>query len=153
MSSPPVPPPEHDDADLADRLCLIILRLSRQLRREAQKVGASASDAMLLAALTKQPGLGSSDLADREQMSRPAMIAHLNRLEEAGWIARQDTPVDGDRRRVGYEVTPDGARELGDIRRQRAAWLANQLARLDAEALAAVKAAAGPLGDIVEPRS
>ena len=146
------PHPFEDHAELADRLSLVILRLSRQLRREAQRAGASALDAMLLATLKKQPGLGPSDLADKEQMSGPAMIAHLRRLEDAGWIARQETPVDGDRRRVGFEVTPVGHEALQAIRRERAAWLARRLDGLSEEELQALEAAVDPLSHVVEPR-
>lgn len=138
--------------DLADRLSLVILRLSRQLRREAQRAGASALDAMLLATLKKQPGLGPSDLAEREQMSGPAMIAHLRRLEEAGWIARQEPVADGDRRRVGYEITAAGMQALEAIRRERAAWLARRLDGLSEEELQALEAAVDPLSHVVEPR-
>jgi DNA-binding MarR family transcriptional regulator len=147
--------PHQTDAqgDLADRLSLVILRLSRHLRREAQRAGASALDAMLLATLRKQPGLGPSELADREQMSGPAMISHLRRLEDAGWIARQDTPVDGDRRRVGYEITPAGGKALEAIRRERAAWLAQRLEGLSEAELAALEAAVEPLAHVVEPRA
>jgi len=147
--------PLHTDAqgDLADRLSLVILRLSRQLRREAQRAGASALDAMLLATLRKQPGLGPSELADREQMSGPAMIAHLRRLEEAGWIARQETPAAGDRRRVGFETTAAGLAALEAIRRERAAWLAQRLEGLSEAELAALEAAVAPLAHMVEPRA
>jgi DNA-binding MarR family transcriptional regulator len=151
MSTPPAHIEAH--ADLADRLSLVILRLSRQLRREAQRAGASALDAMLLATLKKQPGLGPSDLADREQMSGPAMIAHLRRLEDAGWIARQGTPVDGDRRRVGFEITAAGGQALEAIRRERAAWLARRLEGLSEDELAALEAAVEPLAHVVEPRA
>jgi DNA-binding MarR family transcriptional regulator len=80
------------------------------------------------------------------------MIAHLRRLEEAGWIARQETPVDGDRRRVGFEMTPAGAAALELIRRQRAEWLAQRLEGLSDDDLAALEAAVDPLAHVVEPR-
>ena len=150
MSSAPIHTEAH--GDLADRLCLVILRLSRQLRREAQRAGASAIDTMVLATLAKQPGLGPSDLADREQISGPAMIAHLRRLEDGGWIARQETPVDGDRRRVGFEITPAGTQALNAIRRERAAWLARRLEGLSDDELEALEAAVEPLSHVVEPR-
>ena len=152
MSTAPLPIEDPDHSDLADRLCLAVLRLSRKIRREAQRVGASALDAMLLAALKRQPGTGVSELADKEQMSRPAMIEHLRRLEGAGWIVRQETPVDGDRRRVGLEITAAGDAALTAIRRERAAWLADRLEGLSADDLAALEAAVGPLNHVVEAR-
>ncbi|MEO6339077.1 MAG: MarR family transcriptional regulator [Caulobacteraceae bacterium] len=152
MSPAPLPVEDLHHSDLADRLCMTILRLSRQIRREAQRAGASALDAMLLATLKRQPGTGVSELADREQMSRPAMIEHLRRLEAAGWIARQETPIDGDRRRVGLEITPAGDVALAAIRRERAEWLAGRLEGLSEAELAALATAIDPLNHVVEAR-
>ena len=118
-------------ADLAEDLRPAVLRLSRDLRRAAQRVGASALDTQLLAFLTKNPGLGLSELAEREGVSKPAMSAHLKRLEEAGWIVRDDEAHD-DRRRVGLFVTDAGARALDEVRRERNDLLMQRLARLSA---------------------
>ena len=152
MSHAPLPIEDHDHTDLADRLCFAVLRLSRKIRKEARRAGASALDAMLLGTLKRQPGMGVSELAEREQMSRPAMIEHLRRLEAAGWIARQETPIDGDRRRVGLEITEAGDAALAAIRRERAEWLADRLEGLSEHDLDALEAAIDPLNHVVEAR-
>jgi DNA-binding MarR family transcriptional regulator len=125
---------------LAEDLRPVLLRLSRQLRRESQGVGLSPLDAMLLGAVKKKDGIGVSELADYEQMSRPSMSAHVKRLEAAGWIARQ-APDSEDKRRVGLRLTPAGARALDAVRRRRNDWLAKRLAVLPPAGRAALSAA------------
>lgn len=113
---------------LADVLRPALLRVSRRLRQEAQKVGASALDALLLGEIKRNPGIGVCDLADGEQISRPTMSGHVKRLEAAGWVARSLDAEDG--RRSGLAITPAGARQLDLVRRQRNDWLAARLAKL-----------------------
>lgn len=135
---------ERSVLDLADALRPALLRASRQLRREAQKAGVSALDAQLLGILKKHPGLGVSELADREQMARPSMSGHIKRLEAAGWIVRAEADAE-DRRRVGLTLTPAGVRALEAIRRRRNDWLAERLARLTPEARQILEGAIAPL--------
>ena len=130
--------------DLAELLRPALLRASRQLRREAQRAGVSALDASLLGAVKKNPGIGVSALADREQMTRPSMSTHVKRLEASGWIGRDAASVE-DRRRVGLRITAKGLRALDAIRRRRNDWLAARLATLAPAARAALAAAAEPL--------
>jgi DNA-binding MarR family transcriptional regulator len=143
--------PEADET--ADRLRPIILKLSRHLRREAQKVGVSALDAQLLGIIKLWPGVGVSELAQTEQMSRPAMSAHVKRLEAAGWIARKPEDTDADKRRVALIVTAKGLQALTAIRRSRNDWLAGRLALLSPAERMALEAGLAPLGRLVEARS
>jgi DNA-binding MarR family transcriptional regulator len=99
----------------------------------------------------KAPGVGVSELADREQMTRASMSSHVKRLEGAGWIARAE-PAGADRRRVGLALTPAGGKALDAIRRRRNDWLAARLAQLSAEERAALTAAAAPLARLAEDR-
>ncbi|MFI4976392.1 MAG: MarR family winged helix-turn-helix transcriptional regulator [Caulobacterales bacterium] len=136
--------PDRKTVILAEALRPALLRVSRALRREAQRVGASALDAQLLAAVKKLPGIGVSGLADREQMTRPSMSGHIKRLEGAGWIERRgDTPED--RRRAGLYLTVKGGKALDAIRRRRNDWLAARLTALSPEDRATLAAAARPL--------
>ena len=132
-----------DIAALADALRPALLRVSRRLRLEAQKVGLSAQDAMLLGHITKHPGVGVSGLADAEKITRPTMSAHIKRLEAEGLVARSGDAEDG--RRSGLTVTEAGARKLEIIRQQRNDWLATRLARLPEADRAKLQAAAEPL--------
>jgi len=121
-----------DLTTLAEALRGPLLRVSRKLRQEAQKAGLSVQDALILGHIRKHPGVGVSELADADQISRPTMSAHVKRLEAAGWLTRSDDAEDG--RRSGLAVTPAGGRKLEAIQRLRNDWLAARLARLtDAE--------------------
>jgi DNA-binding MarR family transcriptional regulator len=146
----PLPTPK-EILPLADALRPALLRVSRALRREAQRAGVSALDAQLLGAVKKNAGIGVSALADREQMTRASMSGHVKRMEQAGWIARTDADAD-DRRRVGLTLTAKGVKALDAIRRRRNDWLAAGLARLSAEERAVLAAAAEPLDRLAEER-
>ena len=142
---------EEDVRLLAEALRPALLRVSRHLRREAQKAGVSALDAQLLGVIKKKPGIGGGELADLEQMSRPSMSGHIKRLEAIGWITR-DPACAEDRRRVGVRLTASGETALAAIRRRRNDWLAARLAALTPEARAAMAAAAVPLGELAGDR-
>lgn len=146
-----LPPTQKDILTLADALRPALLKASRALRREAQRAGVSVLDAQLLQAVKRTGGIGVSELADREQMSRASMSGHVKRLEAAGWIIRA-APDDDDRRRIGLSLTAKGAKALDAIRRRRNDWLAAQLAKLSAAERAALAAAAGPLARLAEDR-
>jgi DNA-binding MarR family transcriptional regulator len=129
--------------ELADALRPGLLRVSRRLRQEAQKAGLSSQDALVLGFIRRNPGVGVCDLADAEQVSRPAMSSQVKKLEAAGWIVRRSDDADG--RRSGLMVTPAGARQLEAIRRLRNDWLAARLARLDPQERDRLAAAVEPL--------
>lgn len=142
---PDTPP---DIIALAETLRPALLRVSRRLRLEAQKVGLSAQDALLLGHITKHPGIGVSALADAERITRPTMSAHIKRLEAQGLVARSSDADDG--RRSGLAITEAGMRKLELIRRERNDWLAARLARLSPGERALIEAAAQPLLRLVE---
>jgi DNA-binding MarR family transcriptional regulator len=132
-----------DISVLAEALRGPLLRVSRRLRAEAQKVGLSVQDAVILGYIKKHPGAGVSELADFEQVSRPTMSSHIKRLEAAGWLQRSGHAEDG--RRSGLTVTPAGGRKLDAIQRHRNDWLAARLVRLTPAERDALMAAAAPL--------
>jgi DNA-binding MarR family transcriptional regulator len=136
-----------DVSALAEALRAPLMRVSRKLRQESQKVGLSVQDAVILGYLRKKPGAGVSELADFEQTSRPTMSSHVKRLEAAGWIVRADDAEDG--RRQGLSVTPAGLRKHDAIQRRRNDWLAARLVRLSPAEREALLAAAAPLMRLV----
>jgi DNA-binding MarR family transcriptional regulator len=145
---PAAPDAETDDIfALAEALRAPILKVSRKLRQQGQKVGLSAQDALILGYLKRNPGAGVSALADFEQISRPTMSSHVKRLEAAGWLSRTDDAEDG--RRQGLTVTPAGARKHEAIQRRRNDWLAARLVRLSGAERDVLLAAAGPLLKLV----
>lgn len=145
--------PKSRTAKLAADLRPSILRLSRHLRREAQRGGSSSLDAQLLGTLREEPGLGVSELADMEQMSRPAMSAHVKRLMQLGYLQRNDAKADGDKRRIGLSVTRSGTTYLRTVSERRADWLAERLADLRVEDRTALDRAAKSLRLILQGES
>jgi DNA-binding MarR family transcriptional regulator len=142
-----MPETRIDTLDVADRLRPILLKLSRELRREAREVGVSPEQVALLVAIKYRPGIGVRDLAAHERVSPPAMSNHVDRLERDGLVER--TQSDTDRRRVGLTLTEAGQRVLRKVRSRRTAWLATRLSDLTPEQLAAIDAAAGPLSELL----
>jgi DNA-binding MarR family transcriptional regulator len=136
-----------DTAAVADALRPVLLRVGRELRREARAVGISPEQVSLLVAIKYAPGIGVRELAARERVSPPAMTKHVDRLERDGLVAR--TPSAEDRRRVGLTLTDEGQRLLRRVRSRRTAWLATRLGELSPAELAAVEAAVEPLSHLL----
>src|ERR687888_247125 len=114
-----------DALALANRLRPVLLKLSRDLRREIHSLGVTAGQAALLVQIGRTPGIGVRDLAARERMSPAGMSGHIDRLVQAGLVAREADVVD--RRRVGLRLTPEGQRIRRAVRSRRTAWLAARL--------------------------
>ena len=137
-----------DTLAIADRLRPVLLRVGRELRREAREVGISPEQVSLLVAIKYAPGIGVGELAARERVSAAAMSKHVDRLERDGLVSR--TPNASDRRRVGLTLTEEGQRVLRRVRSRRTAWLASRLRGLSPDELAAVEAAVEPLSRLLE---
>ena len=138
---------QAEAVEVASRLRPVLLRLSRELRKEAQQFGVTGGQATLLAQIERHGSVGLGTLATEEGVSAAAMSKHVDRLETAGLVTR--TPG-GDRRRVEIELTAAGRRTLRRVRSHRTAWLAERLGRLDDDDLAAVEWAIGPLATLLE---
>jgi DNA-binding MarR family transcriptional regulator len=140
-----------DAVSVANRLRPVLLRLSRELRREAHSFGVTGGQASLLAVVERHRQIGLGELAAGEGVSAAAMSKHVDRLEAAGLVAR--TPgSSGDRRRVEIELTPAGGRVLRRVRSHRTAWLAARLDQLGAHELVAIDEAIEPLAALLEER-
>src|SRR5436305_868159 len=123
---------------LADTLRPVLLRLSRELRREAQSLGVTGGEVSLLVQIKKHPGITASELAGHERISAPGMSGHIARLEAAGLIERTRAT---DRRRIGLSVTAEGDEILASVKRRRTAWLADHLKTLTDDERDAISAA------------
>jgi len=132
-----------EPATLADGLRPVLLRLSRELRRETDSLGVTSRQVTLLWQIRRSPGLSLRELAAEERISAPALSGHVDRLERAGLLERVRSA--DDRRRVGLALTPEGARLLRRVRARRTTWLAKRLESLEPEERAAVEAALEPL--------
>jgi DNA-binding MarR family transcriptional regulator len=141
-----------DPVRLANQLRPLLLRLSRQLRRETHADGLTGGQASLLAAIHGHPDFGVNALATHEGVTAASISGHLDRLESAGLVERARSG-EGDRRRVGLRVTAHGVRALEDIRRRRTAWLAQRLKTLDPEDLQHLDAALDAIARITEAQA
>jgi DNA-binding MarR family transcriptional regulator len=136
-----------DTVSIADRLRPVLLRVGRELRREAREVGVSPEQVSLLVAIKYSPGIGVRELAARERVSPPAMSNHVDRLERDGLAIR--TPSPNDKRRVGLTLTAEGQRMLRRVRSRRTAWLVSRLGKLAPDELATIEAAVEPLSRLL----
>jgi DNA-binding MarR family transcriptional regulator len=139
---------ELDTMTLAEALRPVLLRVGRELRREAREAGVSPEQVSLLVAIKYSPGIGVRELAARERVSPPALSNRVDRLEQDGLVAR--TPSDDDRRRVGLTLTDEGRRVLRRVRSRRTAWLVTRLGQLSSEELASIEAAVEPLALLLD---
>ncbi|MDR3650760.1 MAG: MarR family transcriptional regulator [Acidimicrobiales bacterium] len=133
------PAPEGSDAEMAARLRLAILRMSRRLRQQVAG-GVTSSQVSALATVERlgTPTLG--ELATSEQVQPPSMTKIVVGLEAAGLVSRQEEETD--RRIVRVKLTAEGRRTLARSRSLRNAYLVRRLRRLSADERAA-------LGDVV----
>ena len=132
---------------MASLLRPALLRLGRELRREAQEFGVTPGQATLLAQIESRATVGLGELATGEGVSPAAMSKHVDRLVAADLVTRSQG---GDKRRIEIELTPKGKRVLRRVRSHRTAWLAERLGRLDEDELAAVARAIAPLATLLE---
>jgi DNA-binding MarR family transcriptional regulator len=114
--------------EIANELRPVLLRLSRELRREIHSLGVTGGQVSVLTAIKHNPGITAARLAELERISAPAMSNHLARLEKAGLIERSRGGID--KRRVGLSLTSEGEKVLRSVRKKRTAWLAERLGRL-----------------------
>jgi DNA-binding MarR family transcriptional regulator len=132
---------------IASELRPVLLRVARELRKETEQLGITGHQATLLWLVKRSPGLSLAELAAEEGISAPAMSGHVDRLERAGLLERVRSTED--RRRVGLELTDEGAKLLRRIRARRTGWLTTRLRGLDPTDLEALGAALPALRRIV----
>jgi DNA-binding MarR family transcriptional regulator len=140
----------NESATLANRLRPVLLRISRELRREIHSLGVTGGQVSLLIQIKRTPGITASALAERERISAPGMSGHIARLEAANLIERTRA---ADRRRIGLTLTEAGDRVLTNVRKRRTAWLAEHLKGLTEEERGAIEAALPALEKLLEART
>ncbi len=133
---------------IADELRPVLLRLTRELRKESEQIGVTTRQATLLWLVKRSPGLSLAELAAEEGISPPALSGHVDRLERAGLIERVRSSQD--RRRVGLALTDAGVKLLRRIRARRTTWLAKRLGELDQAELDALATAVPALRRLLE---
>ncbi len=125
----------------------MLIRLSRELRKETEALGVTGRQAALLWQVREHPGLTLTELAELERISAPSLSAHVDRLERAGLLDRVRSS--DDRRRVGLQLTPAGSGLVRRVRSRRTTWLARRLAALEPDDVEAIDRALGPLAALL----
>ncbi len=146
-TAPKRAPAETGGLELAARLRLVITRLARRLRQQAE-AGVSPTQISALATVERRGPLTLGELAACEHLQPPTVTAAVARLEESGLVARHvDTH---DRRIARLEITGRGRQLLARSRRRKSEYLDRRLRRLDADERATLARAATILERIVE---
>src|SRR4051812_6066760 len=90
-------PPLITDNDATNEAHLIH-QIARQLRvsfdRRVKHLGLTHSQWRALGMLRRHPGMSQSQLAERLEIEPITLVRLLDRMEKAGWIARQPNPRD-----------------------------------------------------------
>ena len=135
------------DPELATRLRLALARSARRLR-QAAGTDLSPSLTAALATIERHGPLTPSELAARERVQRPTVTRIVDRLEEAGLIARAGDP--GDRRSSLITVTGAGRTLLATARTRKDAFLSERIDALGADDRATLERAAALLEGMLE---
>jgi DNA-binding MarR family transcriptional regulator len=130
--------------EVAERLAVVIGRVARRIRPAHGEL--SAGHFSTLATIARFGPQRPSDLARIERMSAPTMTRIVCVLETRGLVARQPTPEDA--RSVTIEITPEGARLLGQARADQATAVGRLLEALDDDQLERVAVALDALESV-----
>jgi DNA-binding MarR family transcriptional regulator len=133
--------------DLASRLRLTVMRLSRRLRQHAPG-GITQSQLSALTTIVIEGRITLSGLAEAERVQPPSITRVVDVLVSQGFATRTQSEQD---RRVAWVAPTDAGRALIEtVRRQRDAYLAQRLRTLTPEDRAVLARAAVLLERLTE---
>ncbi|WP_157253303.1 MarR family winged helix-turn-helix transcriptional regulator [Nonomuraea typhae] len=127
-----------ESAELAEQVSAALRHLVLLLRRTVAGQPVTSQQYAVLGSLESGPRR-MSELAEEHAVQLPTMTVQINRLEDAGLVARGSDPADARVRTV--ELTGEGRRRLLAVRTARIGRLARELAALTPAERAALKAA------------
>lgn len=90
-----------------------------------------------------------AELADRQQISRPAISQAVDLLVEKGLVVRTTNP--DDRRYVRLDLTEEGTTMMNAVFQKNRLWMAGQMTKLDSEELKVLIQAMDVLKKAFEP--
>jgi DNA-binding MarR family transcriptional regulator len=138
---------EADAPDLPERLRLVVTRLARRLRQQAE-APISPTQSSALATIDRRGPLTLGELAEIERVQPPTITAAVGRLEEQGLVDRRRDPED--RRVARAQVTAAGRKLLKETRSRTSAYLERRVAELPARDRATLERAAAVLERLLE---
>ncbi|MFI7637146.1 MarR family winged helix-turn-helix transcriptional regulator [Nonomuraea sp. NPDC049400] len=127
-----------DPARLAEQVSTVLRHLVLLLRRTVAGQPVTSQQYAVLGSLEHRPRR-MTELAEEHAVQLPTMTVQINRLEDAGLVARGSDPADARVRTV--ELTGEGRDRLLAVRRARIAHLSQELAALTDDERAALAAA------------
>ncbi len=135
-----------DDGEVT-RLRLALSRIARQIDRQVSNDGMPRTQLSVLGTVASRQQIGVGELADTEGVN-PTMLSRIvGRLEAEGLVIR--APSDDDRRAIVVRITTKGATLHARLRRERTALVADGLAELPDEEVAALMAVVPTLEALV----
>jgi DNA-binding MarR family transcriptional regulator len=142
--------PTVTDASLAAGLRMVVMRLARRLRQQADGE-VTPSQLSALSTIERLGPLTLGALASAEQVQPPSMTKIVSGLEQHGFVVRE--PDAKDRRIARVRISENGRRFVARSRTRRNAYLAARLRGFDAEERALLEQALPLLERLVdEPR-
>lgn len=131
----------------AARLGVVLTRLARQMRRQAD-TGLSPSQLSALTTVERHGPMTLGAIADHERVAPPSITKAVAKLSDARLVQRVVDPTD--RRSTLVSLTGEGAALLAASRKRKSAWLAARMSELDAGDRAAITAALDALEALAE---
>ena len=139
--------PNRIDSELVSRLRLVVARLARRLRQQAEG-GLSPSMLSALASIERLGPCTLGELAAHERVQPPTLTRIVARLEEDGLVIRD--PDVRDRRIARVRLTTEGRHLIAQIRGRKQAYLAKKLRALTPDELSSVAVAVAVLERLLE---
>jgi DNA-binding MarR family transcriptional regulator len=136
-----------EEVELAARMRLAVGRLHRRFSRRAV-AGLTPSQLSVLVTVEQHGPLRLGDLANREVITPPTVTRLVASLLDNALVKRVTDPEDG--RAALIEISDSGVTLLEEIRRERTAFIAQRIARLDPAARAHVAEAVGLLEQLID---
>jgi len=124
----PIATGPNADIELVGALRLVVGRLARRLRQQADGAVTPSLHSALVSVERFQP-VTLGDLAAAEQVQPPTMTKLVTKLEELDLVLREGD--ERDRRVARVRLSEAGARHLSQSRKRKNAYLAERLRRLD----------------------
>jgi DNA-binding MarR family transcriptional regulator len=127
---------DEDLRQLGEDLITTAARAVRWVPK-SDNFGLSLAAARILARLSDNGPSRISDLAEQELSSQPTITNHVKRLEAAGLVARSADSHDARAWRIS--LTPEGTRQLGEMRNTLGTRIQPYLARMSRRDLKALR--------------
>jgi DNA-binding MarR family transcriptional regulator len=135
------------EVELAARMRLAIGRLHRRFSRRAV-AGLTPSQLSVLVTVEQHGPLRLGDLAAREVITPPTVTRLVASLQDSALVKRVTDPEDG--RAALIEISDLGRSLLEEIRRERTAFIAQRIARLEPDKRAHVAEVVALLEELID---